>query len=142
MILLDANILVRISNHRDPDCQRTLRAVFSCKKTDEVVLAPQTRYEFWAVATRPEQFNGLGMRIGRARQWIAATQNIFRLLVEPPKMLETWAALVERHEVKGFRAHDARYVALMQLHGITRLMTYNVKHFQDYGITLLDPATL
>lgn len=64
------------------------------------------------------------------------------MLVEPPKMLETWAALVERHEVKGFRAHDARYVALMQLHGITRLMTYNVKHFQDYGITLLDPATL
>jgi predicted nucleic acid-binding protein len=142
MILLDANILLRMSNHRDPDCKRTLRVVYEHKKSTEVVIVPQTLYEFWAVATRSKQYNGLGMDIARVRMWIAASQHYYRLLPEPEKILPTWAALVEMHQVKGFRAHDARYVAMMQLHGITHLMTYNVSHFQDYGISILDPSTL
>ena len=142
MILLDANVLLRLGNQSDPEYRRAQRVIFNCRKTDEVVIVPQSLYEFWAVATRSQDVNGLGMDIARVRQWIATFQRMFCLLSEPPEIVRTWAALVEQHAIKGFRAHDARYVAMMQLRGIQRLLTYNVKHFDQFPITILDPGTL
>lgn len=80
------------------------------------------------------------MDIERARHWITTARRMFRVLPEPPEIVPLWAALVEKSRVTGFRAHDARYVAMMQAHGINRLMTYNVKHFAAYSITIIDPA--
>ena len=54
----------------------------------------------------------------------------------------TWEDLVDHYAVTGFRAHDARYVAMMQLCGIQRFLTYNVKHFEQFPIAILDPRTL
>ena len=42
--------------------------------------------------------------------------------------------------MKGFQAHDARYVAAMQCLGVSALMTYNGKHFKDYPITVIEPT--
>ena len=54
--------------------------------------------------------------------------------------MQKWVSLVELYGVTGFRAHDARYVAMMQIYDIRHLMTYNVKHFASYPITIIDPA--
>jgi hypothetical protein len=80
--------------------------------------------------------------IDRARQWLAACRRTFRFLPDPPDLIGQWTQVVTQFAIKGFRAHDARYVAFMQLHGISHLMTYNVKHFVNMGIQLIDPATV
>ncbi len=142
MILLDANVLVRLSDKDDPEYSRAQRVVYSYRAVDEVVLAPQTLYEFWAVATRGREVNGVGMNIARARLWITTCQRMFRVLPEPLNLLTTWGNLVETYAITGFRAHDARYVAMMQVHGIRQIITYNAKHFASYPITVINPAVV
>jgi len=140
MILLDANVLLRLANQEDLEYKRAQRFVFSCRKKDLLVVSPQTLFEFWAVATRSRQVNGIGMEITRAKQWLTVCKRIFPMLDESPEIVSIWESLVEKFGVKGFRAHDARYVAMMQLHGIDQFMTYNVKHFSCFPINILDPA--
>ena len=41
----------------------------------------------------------------------------------------------------GFRAHDVRLVAAMQSYGIARLLTFNIGHFRNLPVTILDPAS-
>jgi predicted nucleic acid-binding protein len=43
--------------------------------------------------------------------------------------------------VKGKNAHDARLVAAMQRHGLTRLLTFNKPDFMRFpGINVYSPA--
>jgi predicted nucleic acid-binding protein len=140
MILVDANILVRLCNRDDALYKRTLAAVFSHRQTDKLVVGPQSLYEFWAVATRDPTNNGLGMNAARARRWINRYLRLFQLVHEPANLLGAWTALVETHDIRGFRAHDARYVALMQVLGIDKLMTLNPKHFKTFAVTVINPA--
>ncbi len=42
------------------------------------------------------------------------------------------------HDVKGKTAHDARPVAAMRRHGLSRLLTFNASHFARFdGIAVL-----
>ena len=66
---------------------------------------------------------------------------MYQVIAEPPEMLATWTNLVAQYQITGFRVHDVRYVALMQLCGINHLMTYNTKHYQKFPITLVDPSS-
>ncbi|MCL2640629.1 MAG: type II toxin-antitoxin system VapC family toxin [Phycisphaerales bacterium] len=140
MILFDANILLRIVNEYDPDYLHTLRAVYAYGQTEPLVIAHQTLYEFWAVATRSPAVNGLGMTTEQASRWIKRHMDRFDVLTDPPALLDIWADLVTKHQVTGFRAHDVRYVALAQALNIPKLMTYNVKHYRKFPITIIDPA--
>lgn len=140
MILLDANVLLRLGNKSDSEYQRIQRVIFKARATDILVLTPQSLFEFWAVATRAQDVNGLGMEPARARSWIQNFVRMFPLLSQPVDLVRIWVELVDRYNVKGFRAHDARYVAIMHAHGISKLMTYNVKHFEAFPITILNPG--
>ncbi len=45
-----------------------------------------------------------------------------------------------QYQVSGKNAHDARLVAAMMVHGISRILTFNVGDFMRYaGIAVLDP---
>jgi predicted nucleic acid-binding protein len=52
---------------------------------------------------------------------------------------------VKQHAVSGKSAHDARIVAAMIVHGIERLVTFNVRDFKRYEgiiiITLAEPKS-
>jgi len=141
VILLDANILVRMADRSDPRYAITRNAVFKKRSTDRLAVVPQSLYEFWAVATRSVTYNGLGMDTDRANRWTTRYRAMFDVLPEPTGLLDRWQALVATHQVKGFQAHDARYVAAMECLGLTELMTYNGKHFKDFPITVVDPAS-
>ncbi|MCL2647184.1 MAG: hypothetical protein FWD61_09285 [Phycisphaerales bacterium] len=67
-------------------------------------------------------------------------QSLYQVIPEPPEMLAAWTNLVAKYQITGFRVHDVRYVAMMQLCRISHLMTYNVKHYQRFPITIVDPA--
>lgn len=99
MILLDTNLLTRITNRSHPQYAAALRATtLQRPRGEELVIVPQNLYEFWAVATRqkggpPAGQNGLGMTANQASQWLAYFRRRFRLLVDREELLSagtTW----------------------------------------------------
>jgi predicted nucleic acid-binding protein len=95
-------------------------------------------YEFWVVATRPAQQNGLGLSV---TQVLANFKNQFPLLDDVPAVRLAWEQLVTKYQVIGKNAHDARLAAAMIVHGIKQILTFNTSDFQRYQeIQAIAPA--
>jgi predicted nucleic acid-binding protein len=147
MILLDTNLLARMTDSSDPQCGAARHAVHALlARGERLVIVPQNLYEFWVIATRaagapPAGQNGLGMTIEQASQWLSFFQRRFTLLPDRDDLPARWHELVKKLGIKGFLAHDARLVAAMQCYGMTSLLTFNSGDFIDLGVTLVDPAT-
>src|SRR5215204_258573 len=144
MILLDTNLLGRITDSRDPQCGSARRAVQILKKSEHLVIVPQNLFEFWAVATRargtpPVGQNGLGMTTDQASLWLLFFQRRYTLLPDREDLTTHWHLLVKTLKIRGLRAHDARLVAAMQCHGIARLLTFNGDDFKNWPAQLIDP---
>ncbi|HUO09611.1 MAG TPA: hypothetical protein VM008_14975 [Phycisphaerae bacterium] len=61
MILVDTNVLVRLTNGLDPQRNLAKTAIARMlKDNQQLVNAPQCLYEFWVINTRPETDKGLG----------------------------------------------------------------------------------
>jgi len=64
--LVDTNILLRLVQENNPLHPDALKAVVLLKKEGEVLcIIPQNLIEFWAVATRPINNNGLVYRLSK-----------------------------------------------------------------------------
>lgn len=106
-----------------------------------VCICAQVLVEFWVVATRPRDVNGLGLSADEATVRLREIEDTFLLLPEPSDIAKRWANVVTAHRVLGRQAHDARLVALMLAHGITDILTLNTADFARYpNITPLTPA--
>ena len=139
--LIDTNITIRGMDRKDPRSRLARRAIIELRRQGNVLcLATQNLVEFWAVATRPVDANGLGMSIEWAasqREWM---KHFFKVLADGPEDYSEWERLVVQHRVSGKPAHDARLVAVMKAHGITHILTFNVQHFVRYGdVTAVSP---
>ena len=147
MILLDTNLLTRMTRMQDPQAGVARAAVQALLgRGERLIVVPQNLYEFWAVATRPPGApptggNGLGMTPIQAGQWLRFFRRSFTLLPDRADLCDLWQALVEAHGVTGFRAHDVRLVAAMRSYGIAALLTFNARDFRGLPVTVLDPAT-
>jgi predicted nucleic acid-binding protein len=147
MILLDTNLLTRITRSHDPQSAIARAAIQTLRgRGERLIVVPQNLYEFWAVATRPPGAppaggNGLGMTPAQAGQWLRFFRRRFTFLPDRDDLSSLWQALVEAHAVRGFRAHDVRLVAAMQSYGITRLLSFNAADFRGMPVTILDPAS-
>lgn len=146
MILLDTNLLVRVTDSADPHCAVSRAAIHTLlARREQIIIVPQNLYEFWAVATRrpgspPSGQNGLGMTPEQASQWLGFFRRRFTLLPDREDLLGRWHALVTMRGITGFRSHDARLVAAMECYGITRLLTLNGDDFKGFAITAVSPA--
>jgi predicted nucleic acid-binding protein len=146
MILLDTNLLGRMTDSLDPQCATAREAVHKCfQRGEQLVIVPQTLYEFWAVATRiagapPTGQNGLGMTIDQASQWLDFFQRRFMLLPDRDDLPARWHNLVKTHGIRGFRSHDARLIAAMECYGLTHLLTFNTADFKGFAVAAIDPA--
>jgi predicted nucleic acid-binding protein len=107
-------------------------------------VAPQNLIEFWAVATRPVTANGVGLTAAQAITEDANFKAAFRLLTETPALFAEWERIAGLHSVCGKQTHDARIIAVMKVHGIGRILTFNVGDFSRYvtgeGISVVDPV--
>lgn len=141
-VLLDTNILTRAVQPGHPMHSDAVGAVAALRKQGEVLcLVPQNLVEFWVVCTRPVAQNGLGLSPAEAQAELTRLKALFVLLDETPAVYPRWEQLVAQHQVSGKNAHDARLVAAMLVHGLSRLLTFNVSDFVRYpGITVLEPA--
>jgi predicted nucleic acid-binding protein len=55
-------------------------------------------------------------------------------------LCDEWRRIVVAYQVSGKSSHDARLVAAMNVHGITQVLTFNVKDFARYpGIQAIHP---
>jgi predicted nucleic acid-binding protein len=142
MILVDTNVFVRLCRKDDPDNTSAHRSLILCGRIGTRVVVPQNLFEFWVVATRPVEQNGLGMDVTRAAKWVSHIRRTCRVMPDPPELLNEWQRLVEQHKTLGKAAHDARLVAAMSIHGIKSILTFNASHFVRYGITVVDARTL
>ncbi len=110
----------------------------------ELCVAPQNLIEFWTVATRPTAVNSLGLTPTLAAAEVVNFKAVFRLLPETTAIFKEWERIAALYNVSGKQAHDARLVAVMKVHGMERILTFNVGDFSRYAvgesITVVDPA--
>jgi predicted nucleic acid-binding protein len=145
MILLDTNILGRVTNPNDAQCAVARKAVNDLRtRGEELVIVPQNLFEFWAVATRPAGSapggqNGLGMSLGRANLWCKFFLRRFILLPDRAEIVPTFLELVNQKQVGGHKSHDVRLVAAMKVHGVRRIITFNAKDFAGMDVEIVDP---
>jgi len=140
-ILLDTNILLRSAEPRHVQRQTSVDAIDMLRQPGhDLIIVPQVLYEFWSVATRPIEQNGLGMSPAEAHVELTTIQRLFRLLRDERAVYAIWEQLVSALGVKGKRAHDARLAAAMQRHAVTHVLTFNATDFARFAlITALTP---
>lgn len=89
--LLDTKILLRWTQIGDSDHAVAVEAVYKLKaKGEEMFIASQNIIEFWNVATRPLDKNGLGMSISEADKSVIAIEKMFPILAESAQTYTTW----------------------------------------------------
>ena len=83
------------------------RAVTALRTGNETLhVAAQNLIEFWAVVTRPESDNGLGMTAEMATRELSALKGLFSLLPETVPIFDEWERLVATHRVSGKNTYD------------------------------------
>ncbi|OWK43906.1 type II toxin-antitoxin system VapC family toxin [Fimbriiglobus ruber] len=141
IVVLDVNVLLRFIDTtaiQHPVAVTALVALRTQGWTLRTV--PQAIYEFWVVATRPVANNGLGLSPIECDQTVCDLVDTFPVLNDDPMLFTEWRVVVTANACQGKPAHDARYVAAMRTHGVTRILTFNVADFTRYpGLTVLDP---
>ena len=55
------------------------------------------------------------------------------MLPESAEVYSEWKRLVAEQKVQGVKVHDARIGAAMNVHGLNRIVTFNVDDFRRYG---------
>jgi len=143
-ILLDTNVLLRLDDESHVQHAEALNAVERLNDAShECVLVPQVIYEYWVVATRPLEVNGLGLDVVRVDQLISDWTALFPILKDERGIFTAWRTLVTTHDVKGKIAHDARLVAAMKRHGVDHLLTFNKPDFSRFArIEVLAPKEI
>lgn len=131
--LPDTSVLVRLYDTNNP-LSTVVRQCFRKIERDgqELVIVPQILVEFWAVATRPTNVNGLGMKTGEAETELDKFQKLFKVLPENEKIFQEWKTLVAKYNVKGKPTHDTRIVAAMIVNGIDNILTLNPGDFKRF----------
>lgn len=144
LCLLDTNVLLRGLDRRHPKCRTARRALITLRRQGtELCLAAQNLVEFWAVATRPADANGLGMSCAWAAAQITWMRRYFVILAENADVQPEWERLVAEHSVSSKKVHDARLVATMNVHHVSRILTFNAGDFSRYpGLTARDPSAM
>ena len=144
MVLTDTNILLRSVHPHHPHYAATKSAVNTLRLRNEALcVAPQNLVEFWAVATRRRNENGLGLTTAQAANELTAIQDFFRVLPYAPEVTRAWKRIVTMRGISGKQTHDAHLVAIMQVNSVLSILTFNKSDFERYpGITVLDPTQL
>ncbi len=143
-ILVDTNVLVRLAHLDHPHHAIAREVLRRLRDRDhELRTVPQVLYEYWAVATRAAEHNGLGFPVEEAHRQVRQWQELIPALRDERGIFGVWQELVLAHSVLGKQTHDARLVAAAIRHGLTHVLTFNAADFHRYQkIQVLDPQTV
>jgi predicted nucleic acid-binding protein len=142
-VLVDTNILLR---RVQPDHVHHVPAIDSVARLlaadEQVYFTSQNVSEFWNVMTRPVAANGLGFSPTFALSEVLKIEAVLTLLPDSPAVYEEWKRLVITYAVSGAKVHDARLVAIMNVHGVRRILTFNTSDFARFEIEALHPSAV
>lgn len=142
-ILVDTNILLRRMQPAHGHHAASVESVARLLITGEsACITPQIVAEFWNVATRPVAANGLGLSAAAALAELQKIERALTVLPDLPAAYDEWKRLIDRHAVTGSKVHDARLVAAMNVHGVSRLLTFNTGDFARYDLELIHPFSV
>jgi predicted nucleic acid-binding protein len=133
--LVDTNILLRLAdrNHSQHSIVRqSIRLLLS--QEHDLYITPQNCAEFWNVATRPLDRNGLGLNVEKTAKILRLFERLFSVILDRLDIYSEWKRLVKTYRVQGVQVHDARLVAAMKTHHIKSILTFNVKDFKRYRV--------
>jgi len=131
--LLDTNVLLRGSQPSSADGDLALAAVDSLIKAGRsLFISSQTIYEFLGVATKPVKENGLGLKQIDADHDLSRLVAGFQILYDSEAVASELRRLVVLHQVTGKKVHDARLVAVMNVHAIEEILTFNDADFKRF----------
>ena len=139
--LIDTNILLRRAQHGHSSHALAAASVAKLLATGEpLYVTLQNISEFWNVATRPQTDNGLGFSVAVTLELLEKIERIFTLLPDSPAVYKEWRRLVVRHGVLESKVHDAKLVAIMNVHGVRRILTFNIGDFERFQVEAIHPA--
>jgi predicted nucleic acid-binding protein len=142
--LLDTNIPLRMSKSDDPHhpmIRAALRALVA--QGTRLCFTSQILGEFWNASTRLRDRNGFGLSTAETDRIARVIERDFEFLPDSREVHDRWRQLLVTHGVKGVQVHDARLAASMCVHGVTQLLTVNVRDFQRFeGLRAIHPADL
>jgi len=143
-VLVDTNVLLRSAQPNHSLCREATYAVSKMiRQGDLVFFCPQNIAEFWNVATRPADKNGLGFSLEEALREVDDIEMLLALLPDIPAIYTAWKEIVSRHNVQGVKVHDARLVAIMNVYGVEGILTFNDADFKRYSeITEIHPSSI
>lgn len=144
--LVDTNVLLRFVVRSDPLHPVARIAVRNLRGQGHALLTnSQNCIEFWNVATRPANRNGLGLTPAEADRLLRLIERLFARLPDSPAVYSEWRRLVVTYAVSGVQVHDARLAAVMKANGVNHVLTFNSQDFARYandGIVAVDPTTV
>ena len=142
--LIDTNILLRSAQPRHPLCSQATQAVVKLLRDRHAAfVSSQNVTEFWNVATRPAQSNGLGLSHEEVINEVSNIETLLTLLPDVPAVYVSWKQLVSSYRVRGVKVYDARLVAVMTVYGIESVLTFNAADFRRYtSIAALHPSSV
>jgi predicted nucleic acid-binding protein len=113
------------------------------RQKEAVFFCAQNIAEFWNVATRPADRNGLGFSPEEALRELASIEDSLSLLPDVPTIYAAWKRIVYDYRVQGVKVYDARLVAVMNVYAVESILSFNSADFKRYDlITALHPASL
>ena len=131
---LDTNVLLRLSHSSHPlhgllsECMLRLAG-----RDIEVCFTSQNLGEFWNVSTRPVDRNGFGLSIAEAARRFESVVRNMTLLPEIEGIYPVWLHLLKVHEVRGVQVHDAHLAAVLEVHNVLHLLTFNGDDFKRFS---------
>ena len=143
--LVDTNVILRLLDAGHPHHAPARAAVEEIQKDHQLRATGQNFIEYWNVATRPADSNGLGWKPAKADRVLKTVEQLFPLLPDSPAIYPQWRRLVVEFGVSGVKTHDTRLVAAMKVNNVTHILTFNKNDFIRYGkagIVAVDPVDL
>ena len=143
-VLVDTNILLRSAQPNHELCPQATHAVSKLLRRNETVcFCSQNIAEFWNVATRPTDRNGLGFSHHEVLQEVVSIEGLLTLLPDGPGIYAEWKRIVTEHKIQGVKVYDARLVAVANSHGVRSILTFNADDFKRFSnINVLHPSSL
>jgi len=130
---VDTNVLLRLSHKEHPQHELIATALRRLVAGQvELCFTPQNLGEFWNVSTRPRERNGLGLSIEETEAQIGAIERRMTVLPEDRRVYLVWRQLLVSQNVRGVQVHDAHLAAVLEVHEVAHLLTFNGPDFKRF----------
>ncbi|MGH3170475.1 MAG: type II toxin-antitoxin system VapC family toxin [Trebonia sp.] len=132
-VMLDTNIFLAATDESRAEHSDAL-AILNRWSAGSTLLCTsgQILREYLAVATRPGEKNGLGLKPADAVGNVRAIRERTILLEEDSRVADRLKRLLEDVECGGKQVHDANVVATMLVHGVGTIVTMNSGDFARF----------